>query len=500
MNLTDRGKAYLGICLLAFVFSFFIVTLRLFPHFGMALSLLIFAVFSYKYKKVKDKDTKVYLIFTLLFPLFLFIRSEPLITFINLVATLFFGFLMLLPKQKEGLAFADHIYAPILFAIKSVFTTGDYYLEFKEKKKYSEAIKITEVVFGILITILLLLVVLPILSSANPFFQRLVSDTLNFLSLENLLKHIGYENIFIWVIRVLLFLFFIFIIPKVLILINKSHNYTLGSQFQRNKLPLLIPKIVLTIILFIFFITQLQFYFADAETLNNLGLSYSQHTREVFAQLSLVAGIVLLLVYNDSSKSSFSRILNWILGVQGIFLTLMAYKSVAEYINAWGLTYKRLYGLTFATWTTGIFVLFFNNYRQKNIAMVFVKNTIIFSGVMLLLVNVLNFDYLIYHLGKAETVQGTDYTYLSTLSSDSLSYKEQFMKLEEVAGQGEYSLEVYNNKNPKIILYKIETLQKKYAKLDFRTLNVLDYLQYRQVKSIDTGKLREQYKNWLIGR
>ena len=134
----------------------------------------------------------------------------------------------------------------------------------------------------------------------------------------------------------------------------------------------------------------------------------------------------------------------------------MAYKSVAEYINAWGLTYKRLYGLTFATWTTGIFVLFFNNYRQKNIAMVFVKNTIIFSGVMLLLVNVLNFDYLIYHLGKTETGQGTDYTYLSTLSSDSLSYKEQFMKLEEVAGQGEYSLEVYNNKNPKIILYKID--------------------------------------------
>ena len=402
---------------------------------------------------------------------------------------------MLLPKQKEGLAFADHIYAPILFAIKSVFTTGDYYLEFKEKKKYSEAIKITEVVFGILITILLLLVVLPILSSANPFFQRLVSDTLNFLSLESLLKHIGYENIFIWVIRVLLFLFFIFIIPKVLILINKSHNYTLGSQFQRNKLPLLIPKIVLTIILFIFFITQLQFYFADAETLNNLGLSYSQHTREVFGQLSLVAGIVLVLIYNDKGKSTLGTILTYILGVQGIFLTLMAYKSVFEYINAWGLSYKRLYGLTFATWVTGIFFHFFRNYRQNKGVAMFVKKTIIFSGVILFLVNVLNFDYLIYHFQKAKTGQGVDYTFLSTLSPDSLSYHDQFLNLKEVTEKGDYSLEVYNNINPLIILYKIESLQRKYSKFDFRTVTFLDYLQYKQIKSVDTGKLRAYYEN-----
>jgi hypothetical protein len=215
----------------------------------------------------------------------------------------------------------------------------------------------------------------------------------------------------------------------------------------------------------------------------------------VFGQLSLVAGIVLLLIYNDKGKSVSGKILTWILGVQGIFLCLMAYKSVFEYINAWGLTYKRLYGLTFATWVTGIFVLFFGNYRQKGDASLLVKKTILFSGIILLLVNLFNFDYLIYHFKKAATGQGIDYTFLSTLSADSLSYKDQLLKLQQVTEKGDYSLDVYNNKNPLIILYKIESLQRKYSKLDLRTLTLLDYLQYLQIKSLDTSKFRTLYEN-----
>lgn len=495
MNLTDRGKVYLLICILSFVFSYSIITLNFFPHLGFALTFIIFALFSYKFKKVKDKDTKLYLLMTLIFSSFLFIRSDPFTTFLNLLAILFFGLQMLVPSKKEGFGFTDFIYAPILFIIKSVLTRSNYFLEYKEKKKVYKKVKIDEVVFGILITLLLMAVILPLLSSINPFFQKLVSDAWKFLSLENLLIFIGLENFFIWSIRLVFFLFFIFMIPKIITLFNKSYNYSIPSALKQQAFPLLIPKLILAMILFIFFVTQLQFYFASDQTFQNLGLNHSQRTREVFAQLSLVAGIVLLLIYNARLKGVFDRILNWTLGVQGIFLTAMAYKSVYEYINAWGLTHKRLYGLAFATLVAGIFVLFFNNYRQQKPKAIFVKKTIIFSGLILLIVNLLNFDYLIYYFKKAKTGQGIDYTYLSTLSPDSLSYKEQFLKLKELSEQNEYPQEGYDNKNPLIIIHKIESLQKKYLRFDLRTMNLLDFWQYQQIKEIDTGKLRAYYEN-----
>src|SRR3989344_5335502 len=495
MNLTDRGKVFFVISLLSLVFSYLIITLNYFPHLGFTVSLVLFSLLSYKFKKDKSKETKLYLTFTLVFSLLLSVRSEGAITFLNLVAALFFGSLMLVSNDKEKKGFIDYIYAQLLFIIKSVFARNDYYLEFKEKKTSFNTVKATEIVFGILITIFLLVIILPLLSSTNPFFLRLIENVWNFLSLENLFKNIVLESVFIWSLRLVFFLVFIFIIPKIITLINKSNNYTLPSFFKIDALPLHIPKLVLTIILFVFFITQLQFYFASDEVLKSMGISYSQHTREVFGQLSLVAGIVLVLIYNDKGKSTLGTILTYILGVQGIFLTLMAYKSVFEYINAWGLTYKRLYGLTFATWVTGIFFIFFTNYAQKGELPLFIKKTILFSGTVLLLVNILNFDYLIYHFKKAATGRGVDYTFLSTLSPDSLSYKDQGVKLEKVTEKGDYSLEDYNNENPLIILHKIESLQRKYAKFDLRVVNLLDYLQYLQIKSVNTGNLRLYYES-----
>lgn len=486
---------YFAIFFLSFIFSYLIITLNFFPHLGFALTFLAFLLFSFKYKKEKDSDTRIYLLLALLFSIMLFIRSEPFITFLNLLASLFFGMLMLLPANKEKMGFADYIYANFLFLIKSVFAKSDYFLEFRQKTGNSKPVKSNETFFGILITVLLLVVVLPLLSSANPFFQKILTDFWNFLGLENLFKNIDYENLFIWLLRSVFFFFFVFIIPKLLTLMNKGGNYLFPRIFFKENLSLMIPKLILMSVLFIFFITQIQFYFADDQVLKNMGLSYSQHTREVFAQLSIVAGIVLLLIYNAKSKGVGEKIFSWILGVQGIFLTLMAFKSVFEYINAWGLTYKRLYGLTFATWILGIFILFFINFGRGNAPLLFVKKTIIFSGVIILLVNIFNFDYLIYHFKKAETGQGFDYTYLSALSPDSLSYKDQLLKLGEVTRKGNYSLTEYNNKNPLIIIHKIESLKLKYSEFDFRTVSLLEFLQYQQIKSEDTSKLRSYYES-----
>ena len=124
--------------------------------------------------------------FAILFSLLLFIRSESLITFLNFSATLFFGLLMLIPLHAEKMGFLDYIYAPLLFFVKSVLVKSEYNLEFKNNKGSNKTLKIVEVVFGILISLILLLVVLPLLSSANPFFQKIVIDFWKLFDFENL--------------------------------------------------------------------------------------------------------------------------------------------------------------------------------------------------------------------------------------------------------------------------------------------------------------------------
>lgn len=493
MNLTTRGKIFLLICFFSFIFSCLIITLNYIPHLGLSFSLLIFTLFSYRFKKNKNKDTQIFLAFTVLFSALLIIRSEPFVTFLNLSASLFFGTLMLTSPKSGDSGFLNHIFSPMVLVVKSVLTKSEYAFEYAKGDKSADNSKTANTILGILISIILVLVVIPLLSSANPYFQRIVEDVLAFFDLEKILENIGFDTIFIWSVRLVFFFVFLFIIPKIITLINKTTDLAFPLSLKLDTFSLTIPKSALSIILFVFLFTQIQFYFADQATLKNLGLSYSQHTREVFAQLSIVAGIIMLLLYNDRKNSGINKTLNWILGIQGIFLTAMAYKSVFEYINTWGLTYKRLYGLTFASWISGIFLLFFYNQGLKKGIVPFVKNTIIISGLILLLINIFNFDYLIYHFKKAATGQGIDYTYLSTLSPDSLSYKDQYSKLEDALESGKYPNENYNNKNPYILLYKIDSLQNKYSRFDLRTFNLLDFLQYQQIKSIDTNFLRTTF-------
>jgi hypothetical protein len=493
MKLTNRGREYLTICLLSFIFSYLIITLNYFPHFGMALTLAAFAIFSYKLKRERNKQTKIYFAFTLFFSVMLFVRSEPLITFLNLTATLTFGMLMLTPFQKAELNFFDHVSQPAIFLIKSFLGKSKFYFEFGPGGKGLKSIKYIETIVGVLITIVLLAIILPVLATVNPFFENLVNDFWKLINIENLLENLGHETVFIWLIRLFFFSGFVFMLPKILTFTDKKIDLALPLNIRINNIPLLIPKLAVAATLLVFLITQLQFYFASNITLTGMGISHSERVNEVFGQLTFVAAIVLALIYNSKHKYKLDRFLNWTLGVQGIFLTFMAYKSDFDYINAWGLTYKRLYGLAVATWIIGIFVFLFVNHIKSGKSALFIKNSIIFSAVILMLINVINFDYLIYHSAKATTGSGVDYTYLSRLSSDSLSYKEQYMILEEVSSKDEFPMN-YDNQNPLILLNKIEGLQNKYTDIDLRNLSLLEYLQFRQVQSINTKELITRYR------
>jgi hypothetical protein len=443
-------------------------------------------LFTYIFKKGKNKETKILFCTYINYFRYLFLSEvKVLVTFLNLTAGIFFGSLMLMTGKNSPQGFLRTLLSPFIFVLTSVFTRSKYYPVLDKFTKPSKT-RLRKTLIGIFLSVLMLAVTLPLLATANPIFEKMVNDMWHLLNLENLFSLIGYENLFLWSLRFMFFLVFLFILPKMLTLMNNNFRFELPNIFQFRSLSLDIPKFVLGLVLLVFFFTELQFYFADSQTLQSLGVSNSEHTREVFGQLTVVVGLLFLLIFNDKTTSLFSKLLTWVLGFQGIFLSLIAFRSVFEYINLWGFTYKRLYGVSFATLIFSILLLFLFSYINNTVDGSFVKRSLIIYAVILFLVNIINFDYLIYHFRKASTGQGIDHAYLIELSADSMSYKDQLEELERLFVSSDGGDLFARSNAPFRFALKLNQLKEKYNKIDIRTLNVLDYLQYLEIKDIDT--------------
>ena len=225
MSKSFKSRTYLLTAALSFLFSCLVITFGFFPSFGISLSLIIFALFTYRYVR-KGLDTKLFLILSLIFSSFLFVRSEPLVSFFNFWAAIYFGILMLTSPGKKSDGFVGYLFLPISLFFKTLFTKSKYYPEFNESKKNLKKIKVSEVVFGVVVSFFVLAVILPLLSSTNPIFENALGNLLKIINLENLIEYIGVEVIFLWCVRMIFFFAFLFIIPKVLTLIEKEDDYT----------------------------------------------------------------------------------------------------------------------------------------------------------------------------------------------------------------------------------------------------------------------------------
>jgi hypothetical protein len=134
--------------------------------------------------------------------------------------------------------------------------------------------------------------------------------------------------------------------------------------------------------------------------------------------VSLVA-LVLLWAQPKHGKHQYLRIL---LLFEAVSLTVLALYSDVSYIMSWGLTHKRLWGLTLVLWLWGLFFIALLPRKNAHWYHIRVTLVVLFTGSLLVLVNFLNFDYLIAHATTLTTHQGTDYRYLSGLRQKLLSY------------------------------------------------------------------------------
>lgn len=483
-----QDKTSIVSLLLLFVsvlFSYLVITPNDFPYLGIGITFITLGSLIFYFKQRKTLFHYLIYLLAVFFSFFIFYRVNSFLVFLNLVAVLYFGAWLILGWQDE-ISISTLVTAPLVALLQSVRIKSKFSLSLGSlmEKDRERSEKISGIIVSFLLSIIVLMVIVPLLSYANPFFEELVADLLKILNLKAIWERFLRENFFLYLIRGFVFLVLTYLLPRWLTRVSFPMKEAGEMKFSLDPIHLLIPKVVVGIVLLIFFITQARLYFSTESTLAALGYSHSQYAREVFAHLSVVALVIFALIYNDKRKDRWARILTYFLSIEAIFLNLVALKGVYDYSLNWGFTHKRLYGFTGVIWIFGLFGLFIYKYLKDPNDSYFIRWMVILSGLMLVGINILNFDYLIYHYAKSTTHEGVDHAYLSSLSTDARSYKNHTARLfsEIKAEEKVDTKEIYAASR---LVAKMERLKEKYKNIDLRVFNFSEYFEYNRVKELD---------------
>lgn len=460
------------------VLTYSLVFFGAFPHFGVALTGITVSTLLFFKKKEKSLDSILWYVLSLLFSLFILIRVNPFLTLLNFASITYCLSLMALSKKA---------FQSLINIFLSPFTTFVGTLETSIKVASAKVNSLVKVIGSLTISVVVLIVIIPILSSANPIFGDVFQGVFDFV--ERLFE-LDIEFIVTNGFRIVFFLLFIFLIPKLIAFSNSKRVPKFGFDSLEKMvfdIGFGLPKIATIAVLLVFFVTQIQLYFSSSETLQALGYTHSEYAREVFAHLSVVTIVSFLLIYFDRAKDKLSQLTTYILIVQMIFLNLMALKSVNDYISAWGLTHKRLYGLAVVFCLFGLITLFLYIIVKRKTRDTFLQYAALLTGVLLLVINFLNFDRLIYHHGKSTTGQGIDHLYLAKLSPDAGSYKDHLEILTKI--KEKEGLVGDNQTAATILVGKVQRLQKQYESFDIRGFNWSSYREYLSIKDYDSDFL-----------
>lgn len=404
---------------------------------------------------------------------FIFARSNWFLIFLDLVLMVYLLSLLVSYTEKTKWTLAGIFVSPFK-VLGSVIDTKSV---FEIDKSSFKSIKLTSsslqrIFVSTIITIFLLIIIVPLLASTNPIFEDFV---IWFFSLINISEYL--LDILVKLLRNLI------VTATIYILITKTislllANTVITSYKIENPLKnyLAIPKVVVGIVLLAFFVSQIKLYNLSGNELALLGYSHSSYTREIFAQLSVVAAIIFSLLYNSNHHRISEKATNYFLILEGIFLTVIAQKSVVDYIEYWGFTIKRLYGLSGVIWLFAVFFIVLLYFALKKSRSFLVRGIFSITVALLLIINFANFDYIIYHYGKSTTHVGTDYSYLSDLSYDAEGHAELLDEVSNIC----FNETSTNNFG---ILYDLENLERKYQTLDIRTFNLSEYKTYKLIEN-----------------
>ncbi len=466
---------------------------------GTGLLFLILNLFYFLFKK-SEANINFALVCSLLSTFFGFLmgfRANEIVGLINLLSAIFFS-MCALYFYKSSLNFSFEI--PKFFLMPAVaitssiagflslFSSENDSLEGREKGIYTAFIR------GLLTALPVLLILLVLLTRADPIFNKLVA---------NLFKDI-WERLFISAIV------FVGLIAFGTTLIHerlKEDDVTkLEAAHKAYELLIILGSI--TFLFAAFLIVQFNYFFSSSgerelQTLGITSLTYSEYVRKGFFELlavSTIAIVCLLYIMKflhklPTPQKLWTQIFGVSLTVEIGLLLISAGQRIHLYQAAHGLTRARIFGFIFLIWLGFMLLIFLARIIQE------LKKEILFTSLIvptlgvLFLINILNIDGLIATKYRPSVNGEVDYYYLVSLSSDAnpswesavLDAKATLTKLEP---SKDFSAEEYRQ-----LYWARSTLERLNGTIQFLKDKYGDYSKIKITNDWDRKKIT-RFRKW----
>lgn len=277
--------------------------------------------------------------------------------------------------------------------------------------------KVFRFVIGLVITIPVFILFASLFAAADNVFRDLLQMLFDF-DLTDVIGHFFFIALFTWLAAGIFF----WLWPR-----------QAGEETMEPASPHLLGKIETGVLLtalnglfLVFIVIQVKYLFGgEALVQSTAKLTYAEYFRSGFFELLTVAALVLPLLLccdwawkEEESKGRFRQLATCLLVQLGVVM-LSAFKRLALYLDAYGLTEQRLYAaaalcwLGFAAVWLGLTVL-----RDRRPA--YAPGIVVAAFVVIFALNVMNPDATIakHQLSRKDAGKSWDINYLLSLSAD----------------------------------------------------------------------------------
>lgn len=416
---------------------------------GLSYPLFITALYSFLFWNI-DKKPKLKLDFTLLLGISImalsltyFFFSNPIFTVLNffMIPILLVAHTLLLTSNNR------HKWFETLFLVDLLH--GTFYRPFRNflkpfsmitKKakssanlsKYSVAGKI---LVGLIVTIPLLIIIVPLLASADDIFRYYIEQ------IPNLFKGIRTDRLIaqffiIFVITCLLFSYVSSLFtPKTESKDKIFDLKTLSAGTFLDPITVATLLILIDALYVVFIAIQFSYLFGSLSGGLPDNFTYAQYARKGFFELVIVTliNLVILLGNINFVKTSgrkidkIVKILTTTLVVSTLIMLLSAHLRMSLYEEAYGFTYLRILTHAFMGYLLVLFSLSLAKVWRPSVPLL--KSFLLLSIVAYTLLNYINIDKIIVKNNIERFNQGApiDISYLTTLSYDAVPPLVDFM-------------------------------------------------------------------------
>lgn len=303
--------------------------------------------------------------------------------------------------------------------------------DFKPVQQGTSSKAVKSILIGLLVSVPILLLVVPLLSSADMVFRSYVTNLTKTWDLVNFKSFI--------VQSIIIFAVFIYVFAYVWSFYFKhSHNQSkeLSFSFTWDSTVIMTVLSTINMVYLIFSIIQFSYLYGVGGNLLPAEFTYAEYARRGFWELvavtiinlSILLGCMKFVRQDNKTGYLVCRILLGLLIVFSLNMLFSAHFKMSLYENVYGLTYLRVFVHYFMGLLLVFFLLAFGNITLARLHLV--KAFIVVSLVFYTVLNYINVDHIIvqHNLKMYSETGKVDISYIQGLSGDTIPVLVDYIK------------------------------------------------------------------------